>query len=101
MTQRNVKEEKNTHKEMAKKEIHNKGFGWSLCLMPWDYEFSSFSLNEVFNCVSLAVDIAAIHFDHCEHCIGCTFKSSQHPAAAPFVAKIGGTLSHLHPNNRH
>lgn len=85
----------------GKKEIHNKGFGCSLCLMSWDYEFSSFSLNEVFNCVSLAVDITAIHFDHCKYCIGCIFKSSQHPAATAFAAKIEGTLSHLHPNNRH
>lgn len=60
MTQRSVKEEKNTYKRNGKKAIPNKGFGCSLCLMSWDYEFSSFSLNEVSNYLSLAADIAAI-----------------------------------------
>lgn len=44
----------------GKKEIHNKSFGCSLYLMSWDYEFSSLSLNEVSNYVSLAADTAAI-----------------------------------------
>lgn len=44
----------------GKKKIYNQGFGCSLYLMSWDYEFSSFALNENSNYVSLAADTAAI-----------------------------------------
>lgn len=48
------------HTKKWKTEIYNKGFGCSPYLISWDYEVSSFSLNEVSNYVSLAADTAAI-----------------------------------------
>lgn len=87
----------------GKKEIHNKAFGCSLCLMSWYYEFSSFSLNEVSNYVSLAADIAAIapvwslwtlHWLH--------FQIISAPSSYWFCCQTRRhALSHLHPNNRH
>lgn len=44
----------------GKKKIYNKRSECSLYLMSWDYEFSSFTLNEDSNYVSLATDTAAI-----------------------------------------
>lgn len=76
----------------GKKEIYNKGLGCSLYLMSWDYEFSSFSLNEVSNYVSLAADTAAIapvwslwtlHWLH--------FQIISAPSSYRFCCQIGDT----------
>lgn len=104
LTQRNVKEEKKNHiQRNGKKEIHDEGFGCSLCLISWDCEFSSFSLNEVSNYVSLAADTAAIapvwslwtlHWLH--------FQTISAPSSYWFCCQNWRhALSHLHPNNRH
>lgn len=90
------------HTKKWKKEIYNKGFGCSLYLMWWDYEFSSFSLNEVSNYVFLAADTAAIapvwslrtlpwlHFQIISAPSGYRFRCQNRRH----------TLSYLYPNNK-